>query len=71
MEVTGMAFDTFKDLKKGDKVRFEETFNPTGKLDKGKGEVKGFGRFGFKEFVWINGDDGRLHCIIYEDVRKQ
>lgn len=61
-----MVLDTFKDLRKGDRVSFAETFNPTGKLDKGKGEVKGFGRFGFKEFVWINGDDGRLHCIIYE-----
>ncbi len=65
-----MAFDTFKDLKKGDKVSFGETFNPTGRLAKGKGMIKGFGRFGYKDFVWINGDDGRLYCIIYKDVKK-
>ena len=65
-----MAFDTFKDLKKGDKVSFGETFNPTGRLAKGNGMIKGFGRFGYKDFVWINGDDGRLYCIIYKDVKK-
>lgn len=65
-----MAFDTFKDLKKGDKVSFEETFNPTGKLAKGKGEVIGFGKFGYKDFVWINADDGKMYSVVYEDVKK-
>lgn len=65
-----MAFDTFKDLKKGDRVKYENVPDGTGKRLSGEGNVYGFGKFGGKDFVWIKDDRGKLQEIPYEEVKK-
>lgn len=65
-----MAFDTFKDLKKGDRVKFENVPDGTGGRLSGAGEVFGFGKFGGMDFVWIKDDKGKLQEISYEEVKK-
>lgn len=65
-----MAFDTFKDLKKGDRVKFEDVVDGAGRRISGEGKVYGFGKFGGKDLVWFLDDDGELHNVLYEEVRK-
>lgn len=65
-----MVLDTFKDLKKGDKVSYKAAFKRKGKPDRGEGEVAGFGKFGYTDIVWVKGGDGRLQSAVYKDVKK-
>lgn len=65
-----MAFDTFKDLKKGDKVKYENVCDAVHGKVSGEGTIFGFAKFGHTDVVWIEGDDGKNYALPYEDVKK-
>ena len=65
-----MAFDTFKDLKRGDRVKYENAVNGLQKIVSGEGAVFGFGHHAYCTSVWVKKDDGEVESILYEDVKK-
>lgn len=65
-----MAFDTFKDLKKGDRVKFENAINGLGRIVSGESVVIGFGHGGYQDMVWVEKEGGGLQSLLYEDVKK-
>lgn len=65
-----MAFDTFKDLKKGDRVKYENACDAVHGKVSGEGTVFGFAKFGYTDVVWITGDAGKEYALPYEDVKK-
>lgn len=62
-------FGRHKDLKIGDRVRYENVRAAGGTLS-GEGEVIGFGRFGETDLVWIKKEDGSFRGAPYETVTK-
>lgn len=63
-------FGHHKDLKIGDKVRYEGV-ERMGKEPNGKGTVIGFGKFDQTTYVWIEKEDGEITSAPYEKVSKQ
>lgn len=66
-EVEGYGF--FKNLRRGDKVRFQNGEKWLKKDISGEGRVYGFGKLEQEE-VWITMDDGELILTRYKDVEK-
>lgn len=64
-----MAFDTFKDLKKGDRVKFENVSDPVYGNVSREGAAFGFAKFGYTDVVWIDAD-GKKYALPYEKVKK-
>lgn len=63
-------FDTFKDLHRGDIVKYERAICMGEELQPGIGDVIGFGRFAFTDLVWIHTKEGRYISVPYDDVTK-
>ena len=61
---------TFKDLKVGDRVKFENVYQYNDKYISGEGIVTGFGVFGSTDIVWIRTGENELKGIVYEEVVK-
>ncbi len=64
-----MNLTTFKDLKVGDQVRFENVDILNEKLS-GEGKVYGFGRFAFTDLVWVTMENGYMAAVPYEEIQK-
>lgn len=64
------TFDTYKDLKKGDVVRYEDVYIHPKLSISGEGPIIGFGEFGFKTFVWVAKPEGGAAAIPYEEIIK-
>lgn len=65
-----MITDSYKDLKKGDRVKFEDVYVHDNLRISGSGVVIGFGEFGRTVIVWIKLDGGGKRGIAYEYVQK-
>lgn len=64
-----MCLTTFKDLKAGDQVKFENV-DVLGEMISGQGNVIGFGRFAFTDLVWVTLATGKPAAIPYEKIEK-
>lgn len=62
--------DHFKDLHRGDIVKYENARFVGEELPPGIGDVIGFGRFAFTDLVWIHTKEGRYISVPYDDVTK-
>lgn len=69
-EYRGGYGDEFKDLRRGDFVKYQNVKWMDGKTISGHGEIFGFGRFGETDIVWISHENGELKGIPYEVVKK-
>lgn len=65
-----MYLDTFKDLKRGDIVKFEDVYIHDKLTVSGYGDIYGFGRFSFTDLVWITQENGEMIAAPYEKVTK-
>lgn len=65
-----MLGDTFKDLSKGDRVKYDYEEYYTKERVAGEGVIYGFGQFGESELVWIKNSNGELQLIPYEEAKK-
>ncbi len=61
--------ETFKDLKKKDKVKYDALDWNRERIT-GEGEIYGFGKFGQTDIIWVIEENGHLHGMNYEDVKK-
>ena len=59
-----------KDLKVGDRVKFENVYEHDDIYISGKGIITGFGVFGSTEYVWIETEEYGKKGIVYEEVVK-
>ena len=64
-----MAFDKFRDLKKGDRVHFEN-IDYLGERISGEGSVYSFAESGCSHFVWVDMGNRNLVLVPYEEIRK-
>jgi hypothetical protein len=64
-----MNLTTFKDLKAGDQVRFENVDSLNEKIS-GEGIVYGFGQFAFTDLVWVTMENGYTVAVPYEEIQK-
>ena len=64
-----MAFDTFKELKKGDRVKFENVSDPVYGNVSGEGAAIGFPKFGNTDVLCIDAD-GKNYPLPYEKLKK-
>lgn len=61
---------TYKDLKEGDIVRYEDVYIHSKLSISGQGPIIGFGTFGFTPLVWVGKEDGGAAAIPYEEIIK-
>lgn len=64
-----MNLKTYKDLRVGDQVKFENV-DVLGEIISGQGNVLGFGSFALTDLVWVTLDTGKPAAIPYEKVGK-
>lgn len=60
----------YKDIRIGDHVKHEDVYVDDRRSISGEGEVIGFGVFGNKQLIWVEGTNG-LKAIHYEEIRKK
>lgn len=65
-----MIVKEFKDLKIGDRVEYKDVYVHDNLTISGEGEVYGFSKAGFADWVWIALDNGERVSMAYENVRK-
>lgn len=65
-----MLGDTFKDLSKGDRVKYDYKEYYTKERKVGEGTIYGFGSHGYNDFVWVMDPFGKLNSIPYEEIEK-
>ena len=63
-------WDTLRDLKIGDAVKYDNVYVHDGLKISGQGKVFGFGVTGQTEIVWVISDSGEFWGIEYEKVEK-
>ena len=59
----------YKDIRIGDHVEYEDVYVDDRRRISGEGEVIGFGVFGNKQLIWVEGTN-ELKAIPYEKIRK-
>lgn len=67
-----MVFETYKDLRIGDRIKYENVRAVmSNKLVSGEGEIIGFGDFGMSIVVWIKNDETPCFGVPYEKAVKK
>lgn len=62
--------EMFKELRKGDRVRYEDVYVHDKLRITGEGEIEGFGRFDCTDIVWVKKENGGVAGIPREKVIK-
>lgn len=64
------SWDTLRDLKIGDAVKYDNVYVHDGLKISGQGKVFGFGVTGQTEIVWVISNSGEFRGIEYEKIEK-